>query len=87
MLRDRVSDSIRALYPDADTSHLIESGGRVTGYAVDQRFSGMVSRNDIHTIWDKLRSDLGPDAVHVGFLLFLSPEAVAAFATSSGVQA
>ena len=86
MLKDKVAASIRALYPDVDTDNLIESGGRVTGYLVAPSFEGIVEGNGIDEIWDRLRSDLGKDAAKVGFLLFLSPRAVEAYAAYGGAQ-
>lgn len=74
MLKDKVADSIHKDYPNADTSHLIDSAGRITGYVVDDQFQETEIRNSIDKIWARLRADLGAEAVNVGFLLLLSPD-------------
>lgn len=88
MLKDRVAASIRTLYPAVDTDHLIESGDRVTGYVVDEQFKDVVQGNGerMQRIWDRLRTDLGEEAVHVGVLLFLTRADVESYAAAVGGQ-
>lgn len=54
MLKEKVAASIRALYPDADTGHLLESCGRVTGYVVDKAFTANRTREVNDKIWQQI---------------------------------
>ncbi len=80
MFKDKVAESIRAVLPNVDTSHLMEKNGRVTGYVVDEQFRDDTIRAAVDRVWDQLSLDLGKEAANVGFLLFITPETEASAA-------
>ena len=76
-LQQAVENAIQEVAPQAQF-HLEVRNGHVTGEVVAPEFEHLTHLERQKQIWERIRLELGPDAVNVGILLLYSPEEAAA---------
>jgi acid stress-induced BolA-like protein IbaG/YrbA len=72
-LEQRLESAIQAVAPSAKIL-LMDVNGRISGTVVAPEFEGTTHLARQRKVWDKIRSQLGPDSLEVGMLLLYSPE-------------